>query len=445
MRLLLTGGSVFRDGGFHPLEIAVSEGRIVSVSPRLPRDGAAVVELNHCFIVPGFVDVHVHLREPGFSYKETVAAGTAAAAAGGYTALCAMPNLNPVPDCPEHLREELEAIRRDARVHVYPYGAISRGEKGEVLADLAALAPDVPGFSDDGRGVQVRGLMRRAMVLASDLGRPIVAHCEDESLLTRGWCVHDGAFAKSRGLPGNDPASEWRQVERDLQLVRETGCRYHVCHVSTKESVALIRAAKAEGLPVSCETGPHYLCLCDGDLEDDGRFKMNPPIRSAGDRDALVAGLLDGTVDCVATDHAPHSAEEKSGGLRGSLNGVVGLECAFPVLYTELVKTGKVPLETILNALCVNPRHIFHLPGGSIEEGQPADLTVLSLDSPHVIDPEGFRSLGRATPFAGRRVDAAVCMTLVGGNIVFPEGLKPSPDGTIGIVRGYDRPEGGTP
>lgn len=443
MRLLLTGGSVFRDGGFHPLEIAVSEGRIVSVSPRLPRDGVAVMELNHCFVVPGFVDVHVHLRQPGFSYKETIASGTAAAAAGGYTAVCAMPNLDPVPDCPEHLRTEREAIERDARVHVYPYGSITRGEKGEALADLAALAPQVPGFSDDGRGVQSEDMMRAAMLLAKELDRPIAAHCEDERLLTKGWCVHNGAFARKHGLPGNDPASEWRQVERDLQLVRETGCRYHVCHVSTKESVALIRAAKAQGLPVTCETGPHYLCLCDGDLEDDGRFKMNPPIRSAEDRDALVAGLLDGTVDCVATDHAPHSAEEKSKGLRGSLNGVVGLECAFPVLYTELVKTGKVPLEIILNALCVNPRRIFNLPGGKIEEGQPADLAVLSLDHSGVVNPEGFRSMGRATPFEGRKVDAAVCMTLVDGTVVFPEGLKPSPSGTIGIIRGCDRRSGG--
>ena len=445
MRLVLTGGSVFRNGGFQPLDIAISQGRIVSVSPSLPRDGAFVVELNHLPVVPGFVDVHVHLREPGFSYKETVASGTAAAAAGGYTALCAMPNLNPSPDCPAHLQPQLDAIARDAAVHVYPYGTITQGERGETLADLEALAPFVPGFSDDGRGVQSEDRMRQAMALAKQLDKPIVAHCEDEALLTKGWCVHDGDYARAHGLPVNDPASEWKQVERDLRLVRETGCRYHVCHVSTRESVALLRAAKAQGLPVTCETGPHYLVLCDEELEDNGRFRMNPPIRSAADRDALVEGLLDGTVDCVATDHAPHSAEEKARGLRGSLNGVVGLECAFPVLYTELVKTGKVPLETILNALCVNPRRIFGLPGGTIAEGQPADLTVLDLECPGVVDPEGFRSLGRATPFAGRRVEAAVSMTFVGGSPVFPEGLKPSPSGTIGIIRGYDRPEGGEP
>lgn len=424
MRVLLTGGTVFHDGGFQPLDIAISQGRIVSVSPSLPRDGASVIELNHLSVVPGFVDVHVHLREPGFSYKETVASGTAAAAAGGYTAVCAMPNLDPVPDCLEHLQAERDAVARSAAVHVCPYGAITRGEKGGELADLAAMAPGVPGFSDDGKGVQSEDMMRRAMELAKKLDRPIVAHCEDESLLASGWCVHDGTFAKRNGLSGNDPASEWKQVERDLRLVQETGCRYHVCHVSTKESVALIRRAKAEGLPVSCETGPHYLILCDEDLQDDGRFKMNPPIRSAADRDALVEGLLDGTVDCIATDHAPHSAEEKAKGLRGSLNGVVGLECAFPVLYTELVKTGKVPLDVILKALCVNPRRIFGLPGGAIEAGRPADLTVLDLNRPGVVNPEKFRSLGRATPFAGRRTDAAVVMTICNGKIVYQEDRK---------------------
>lgn len=419
MDLLLTGGAVFSDGRFQNLDVAVSEGRIVSVSPSLPREGFSVIELHNRRVVPGFVDVHVHLREPGFSYKETIASGTSAAAAGGYTAVCAMPNLKPVPDCPETLLPQLKAIEQTACVRVYPYGAVTRGEQGRELADMAGLAPLVPGFSDDGRGVQSEEMMRAAMVLAKSLDRPIVAHCEDESLLKKGWCVHDGAFARIHDLPGNDPASEWRQVERDLRLVRETGCRYHVCHVSAKESVALIRAAKAEGLRVTCETGPHYLCLCDGDLEDDGRFRMNPPIRSAADRDALVAGLLEGTVDCIATDHAPHSAEEKSRGLRGSLNGVVGLECAFPVLYTELVETGKVPLETIVNALCTNPRRIFGLPGGAIEAGQIADLTVLDLDRPGVVEPERFRSLGRATPFAGRRIDASVAMTICGGEIVY--------------------------
>ena len=399
------------------MDLAIDQGRIVSVSPS--QENTSVIELDNCLIVPGFVDVHVHLREPGFSYKETIFSGTAAAAAGGYTAVCAMPNLKPVPDNADTLGLQLDLIRKNAKVRVYPYGAITQGEKGETLADLAEMAPDVAGFSDDGRGVQSRELMRQAMLLAKHLDKPIVAHCEDESLLTKGWAIHDGDFARRNGFPGNDSASEWKQVERDIQLVRETGCRYHVCHISTKESVALIRAAKAEGLPVTCETGPHYLVMCDEELLDEGRFKMNPPIRSAEDRDALVAGLLDGTVDCIATDHAPHSAEEKAKGLRGSLNGIVGLETAFPILYTNLVEPGIVPLETILNALCVNPRRIFGLPGGSLEEGQPADLTVLDLNRPHVINSADFRSLGRATPFEGWGVSAAVAMTICCGEIVY--------------------------
>ena len=421
MGLLLTGGFVFRNGRFENLDVAIDQGRIVSISPSLPREGFSVIELQDRFIVPGFVDVHVHLREPGFSYKETIASGTAAAAAGGYTAVCAMPNLKPVPESRETLQTQLSAIRRSARVHVYPYGAITCGEQGEALADLAAMAPDVAGFSDDGRGVQSREMMRSAMLLAKELDKPIVAHCEDESLLTRGWCVHDGDYARAHGLTGNNPESEWRQVERDIQLVRETGCRYHVCHISTKESVDLIRRAKAEGLPVTCETGPHYLVLCDADLRDDGGFRMNPPIRSAADRDALLAGLLDGTVDCIATDHAPHSAEEKSRGLAGSLNGIVGLETAFPVLYTQLVQTGIVPLELLLDRLCVRPRQIFGLPGGEIAEGAEADLTVLDLDRPHTIDPATFRSMGRATPFAGWGVSAAVAMTICGGEPVYAD------------------------
>lgn len=347
-----------------------------------------------------------------------MASGTAAAAAGGYTAVCAMPNLDPVPDALDHLRPELDAVARDARVRVYPYGAITRGEKGAELADLRAMKPFVCGFSDDGKGVQSRERMRDAMLLAKELDKPITAHCEDESLLTPGWCVHDGDWAKRNGFPGNNSESEWRQVERDLELVRETGCRYHVCHVSTKESVALIRQAKAEGLPVSCETGPHYLILCDEDLMDDGRFKMSPPIRSAADRDALVEGLLDGTIDCIATDHAPHSAEEKSRGLR-SLNGIVGLECAFPVLYTQLVEPGVVPFATLLNALCVNPRRLFRLPGGKIEAGEIADLTVLDLNWPHTIDSTTFFSQGRATPFDGWTVTAGVDKTICNGNLVY--------------------------
>ena len=431
MELLLTGGTVFRRGKFENADVAIADGRIVSISPNLPRTGFSVVEVNDCFVVPGFVDVHVHLREPGFSYKETVRTGTAAAAAGGYTAVCAMPNLKPVPDSPENLRPELDAIRRDGRIRVYPYGAITQGERGEQLADLEALAPQVVGFSDDGRGVQDPGMMRAAMELARSLGKPIAAHCEDERLLAEGWAVHDGEYARLHGLTGNDPASEWKQVERDLELVRDTGCQYHVCHISTRESAALVRAAKADGLPVTCETGPHYLTLCDMDLQDDGRFRMNPPIRTAADRDALLEALADGTIDCVATDHAPHSAREKSGGLRDSLNGVVGLECAFPVLYTQLVESGILPLPVLLDRMCVRPREIFRLPGGVIEEGGLADLTVIDPRRIHTIDPETFRSMGRATPFAGWPVTAAVSMTICGGEAVFGDFRREEQEGLI--------------
>lgn len=421
MGFLLAGGNVYLNGGFQKADVSVAQGRIVSISPSLSREGQPVVEVNDLFLVPGFVDVHVHLREPGFSYKETVSTGTAAAAAGGYTAVCAMPNLNPVPDSAAALDIQLDAIARDACVHVYPYGSITAGEQGQFLADLDGLASNVAGFSDDGRGVQSGEMMRTAMERAKALDKPIVAHCEDETLLAKGWSVHDGAFAKAHGLIGNDPASEWRQVERDIELVRQTGCRYHVCHVSTRQSVALIRRAKAEGLPVTCETAPHYLVLTDADLQDDGRFRMNPPIRSREDRDALLAGLLDGTVDCIATDHAPHAAEEKAKGLQGSLNGIVGLETAFPVLYTALVETGAVPLERLLDALCVRPRQIFSLPGGEIAEGAPADLTVLDLNRPHMIDSRTFRSMGRATPFDGWQVSAAVAATICNGNLVYTD------------------------
>ena len=371
-------------------------------------------------IFPGFVDVHVHLREPGFSYKETIRTGALSAARGGFTHVCAMPNLNPAPDSLEALNVQRDIIARDAAVRVHPYGTITRGENGETLSDMEAMAPYVAGFSDDGRGVQSREMMQWAMKMAKSLDRPIVAHCEDESRLKPGWCVHNGEYARAHGLTGNDSISEWRQVERDIQLVLETGCRYHVCHVSTRESVALIRAAKARGLPVTCETAPHYLLLCDQDLEDHGRFRMNPPIRSAADRGALIAGLLDGTIDCIATDHAPHSAQEKAGGLRGSLNGVVGLECAFPVLYAGLVERGLMPLETVLNALCVNPRRIFGLPGGAVMENMPADLTVLDLHRPHRIDSAAFRSMGHATPFDGWQVGAAVAMTIC-GDVVYQD------------------------
>lgn len=362
-------------------------------------------------IFPGFCDVHVHFREPGFSYKETIAAGSRASAHGGYTAVCTMPNLNPVPDSVEHLNVQRDIIRNTACIHVYPYGAITVGEKGETLADLAGMAPFVPGFSDDGHGVQSREQMRRAMLAAKALGKPIVAHCEDNTLLHGGY-IHDGEYAKAHGHRGICSESEWGQIKRDLELVKETGAKYHVCHISTKESVALIRKAKAEGLDVTCETGPHYLVMDDSMLREDGRFKMNPPLRSAEDRQALIEGLLDGTIDMIATDHAPHSAEEKSRGLEKSAFGVVGIETAFPILYTYLVKPGILTIERLLELLVDNPRMRFGLPLG-------CDYSIWDLAAEETVNPNSFLSLGKATPFEGWKVNGKCLATVCDGKIVY--------------------------
>ena len=376
------------------------------------------VDLGGRHVVPGLVDVHVHLREPGFPHKETIATGTAAAAHGGYTTVCAMPNLNPAPDTPEHLHVQTESIRRDAAVRVVPYASITMGQRGcGELVDFAALAPEVAGFSDDGRGVQSAELMEEAMRRAAAVGKPIVAHCEVDDLL-RGGYIHDGDYCREHGHKGICSESEWRQVERDIALAEKTGCRYHVCHVSTRESVELVRRAKARGLRVSCETAPHYLLLCDEDLQEEGRFKMNPPLRSRADREALVAGIVDGTIEVVATDHAPHTAEEKARGLAGSAMGIVGLECAFALLYKYLVLPGTIPLERLVALMSVNPRRIFGL-GGGLEPGEPADFTVLDLDTQYEIDPAAFRSKGHATPFAGWPVQGRAAMTVVGGRVVY--------------------------
>ena len=357
-------------------------------------------------VLPGFCDVHVHFREPGYFYKETVHTGCDAAIHGGYTAVCTMPNLNPVPDCKESLQLQLDAIRADGRITVLPYGAITVGEKGETLADLEGMAENVVAFSDDGRGVQSREMMKEAMLRAKALGKIIVAHCEDNSLLKGGY-IHDGVYAKTHGHRGICSESEYLPIARDLELVRETGCAYHVCHVSAKESVELIRKAKAEGLNVTCETAPHYLVLCDEDLQEDGRFKMNPPIRGKEDRDALIAGILDGTVDMIATDHAPHSAEEKGRGLEKSLMGVVGLETAFPVLYTHLVQKGILSAEKLVDLLCTNPRARF---GITSDPG----FTVFEVKTPYTVDPETFATKGRSTPFAGCELVGNWVLTAVG-------------------------------
>ena len=364
-------------------------------------------------ILPGFCDVHVHFREPGFSYKETILSGTRAAARGGYTAVCTMPNLNPVPDSREHLAEQEALLARDAQIRVYPYGAITVGEKGETLADLEGLAPRVIAFSDDGHGVQSEALMREAMTRAKALGRPIVAHCEDNSLL-RGGYIHEGAYAAAHGHRGICSESEWGQIARDLRLAEETGCAYHVCHISTKESVQLIREAKARGLDVSCETAPHYLLLDENDLREDGRFKMNPPLRAREDREALLEGLLDGTIDCIATDHAPHSEAEKAKGLAGSAFGIVGIETAFPLLYTCLVKPGILSLEKLLTHLVTIPRERFGIPQGG-------DFTVWDLNAEDTIDPKDFLSRGKATPFEGWHVNGKCLLTVCGGNIVYSD------------------------
>ena len=361
-------------------------------------------------ILPGFADVHVHLREPGFSYKETIASGTRACARGGYTAVCSMPNLNPVPDCDEHLKEQEDIIARDACIHVYPYGAITVGQKGEAMADLEVMAARVCGFSDDGRGVQDRAMMKEAMVRAKALGKLIVAHCEDNSLLFGGY-IHDGQYAKAHGHRGICSESEWKPIARDLELAAETGCGYHVCHISTKESVQIIREAKKSGIDVTCETGPHYLTLDDSYLQEDARFKMNPPLRDKTDREALVEGLLDGTIDCIATDHAPHSAEEKSRGLEKSAMGVVGIETAFPVVYTYLVKNGIVPMETVLKALTINPCQRFGLPMDG--------WSVWDLNEKYTIDPADFLSMGKASPFTGMEVYGKCMATVLNGNIVW--------------------------
>lgn len=362
-------------------------------------------------IVPGLCDVHVHFREPGFSYKETIASGSAAAAHGGYTAVCTMPNLDPVPDSAEHLQVQLDAIKRGAAIKVLPYGAITVGEKGEKLADMEAMSDKVCAFSDDGKGVQNDEMMREAMTAAKRLGKIIAAHCEDNSLLFGGY-IHDGEYARMHGHRGISSASEYKQIERDLRLAEETGCAYHVCHISTKESVELIRQAKARGVDVTCETAPHYLVLCDEDMQEDGRFKMNPPLRSREDKEALIEGIKDGTIDMIATDHAPHSAEEKGRGLEKSLMGVVGLETAFPVLYTELVMKNIITLDRLVELMSFKPKERFGIDTNN-------DFAVFDISEAYKIDPENFLSMGRATPFAGREVFGRCLLTVHNGKVVY--------------------------
>jgi len=422
MKRLLRGAEVFRRGGFERADVLVDGARIEAVGPALDVSGPCeVFELAGTKIVPGLVDVHVHLREPGFPAKETIRTGTLAAAHGGYTTVCSMPNLSPAPDSPEHLRVQTDLIARDAVIGVIPYGTITRGQKGAgELVDFAALRDSVVGFSDDGRGVQEESLMREAMRRAAVSGKLVAAHCEVDALLAKGY-IHDGVYCRDHGHRGICSQSEWLQVERDIRLAEETGCQYHVCHVSTRQSVELVRRAKARGLRVSCETAPHYLVFCDEDLREEGRFKMNPPLRSRDDREALVEGVADGTIEVIATDHAPHTAEEKSRGLAGSAMGVVGLETAFGALNTFLVGRGILPLAKLIERMSLAPRRIFGLEPVEIETGFRADLAVLDTECRWTVRPETFLSKGRSTPFEGMELRGRNLLTLAGGVPVYAD------------------------
>lgn len=448
-KVLLKNGYVYTREGIGKADVLLSEDRLFLDFSKNDLDDTIIYNLNGKLIVPGFVDVHVHLREPGFLYKETVESGTRAAAHGGYTAICAMPNLNPPPSTKENLSLELQAIEKDALIKVYPYGAITREQKGRgALSDMEEIAAEVIAFSDDGKGMQEEALMREAMRKAQALGKAIVAHCEDESELKPGGCIHDGDFAKAHGYIGINSASEWKQVERDLRLSEETGAQYHICHISTKESVELLRKAKERGVKATGETGPHYLMFTDMDLEEDGSWKMNPPIRAAADREALIRGIQDGTIDCLITDHAPHSAEEKSKGLSGSYFGIVGLETAFPAMLHNMVlrnpldkeearidrteakadifskggKTayGAISLYRLLELMCTRPREIFPIRGPKyIEDGAEADIAVLDLDEVYKVDSESFYTKGRSTLFSGQEVQGRVLKTFYQGREVY--------------------------
>ena len=419
--LLLKGASLSTERGILPRgDILVADGLIRAVAESLscPPD-TQVIDLSGHVVSYGFADLHVHFREPGAPQKETILSGSQAAARGGYTTVCAMPNLSPAPDTPEHIALEQAIIDRDACIQVLPYATITLGRAGKQVVDMEALKGRCVAFSDDGSGVQREEVMLQAMRRAAELDCIIAAHCEDDTLLHGGY-IHQGRWCAAHGHRGICSQSEWGQIARDQELAARTGCRYHICHVSAKESVALVREAKRSGVRVTCETAPHYLTLCEDNLQEDGRFKMNPPLRSSEDRDALLEGLRDGTVDAIATDHAPHTAEEKSRGLEKSAMGIVGLETAFPVLYTQLVKEGKISLERLLDALCTTPRRIFRL-GGALREGEKANLTVLDLNAAYTIDSRLFLSKGHATPFDGMSVQGAVRMTLMDGKTVWKD------------------------
>ena len=411
MKMFLKDASYYKSGNFLKQDLLIENGHIIPSGASTADGGSAIPFFNNLFVFPGFVDVHVHLREPGFIMKETIESGTLASARGGYTAVCSMPNLNPPPDSLENLNLQLERIKETAHINVLPFGTITKLQAGLDLSDMEAMAPFVAGFSDDGRGVQSEEMMLAAMQKAKFLNKIISAHCEDNSLLNGGY-IHDGEYAKAHGHKGICSESEWGPIKRDIELVKKTGCKYHVCHISTKESVELIRKAKAEGVDITCETAPHYLVLDDSNLEEDGRFKMNPPLRSSDDREALIAGIKDGTIDMIATDHAPHTYDEKSKGLAGSMMGVVGIETAFAVMYTKLVKTGVITLEKHIELMAINPRKRFDIP---FDDG----FTVWDLNTEYTVDPNEFLSKGRATPFKGEKLFGKCVLTALNGKTVY--------------------------
>lgn len=420
MKILLKNAMAFVDKKFTKCDISIEDNVIKNISTIIPpMEDDFVIDLKNNYLLPGLIDVHVHLREPGFIYKETVETGSMAGAKGGYTSICAMPNLNPVPDSMENLKIELEAIEKTANINVYPYGAITKEEKGEEISDMEEMSKYIIAFSDDGKGIQEESMMLEAMNKAKELNKIIVAHCEVNALLNNGY-IHDGEYAKLHGHRGICSESEWKEIERDIELAKKTGVKYHVCHISTKESVELIRKAKQDNVDITCETGPHYLILDDMMLQEDGRFKMNPPIRSKEDRQALIEGILDGTIDMIATDHAPHSEEEKNKGLEKSVMGIVGLETAFPLLYTCFVKEGIISLEKLVELMNTNPRERFEI-GTEIKVGEKADLTVYDLNEKYIIDSSNFASKGKSTPFNGYEVFGKCKMTMVGGKIIFNE------------------------
>ena len=419
LNLLLKNGTVYYQGKMQKVDVLIQNGVVCKIDRDIQADGCPVIDSSKFNIIPGLADVHVHLREPGFSYKETILTGTKAAAKGGFTLVAAMPNLNPVPDSAEHLKIELDRIEKNRVIKVLPYGSITVGEKGKELRDMAGMAKDVIAFSDDGKGVQNSEMMEKAMTVAKELNKPIVAHCEVESLLNGGY-IHAGEYAKLHGHKGISSASEYEEVIRDINLSEKTGCQFHACHISTKESVEAIRQAKAKGLKVSGETGPHYLAFTDMDLQESGSWKMNPPIRSEEDRQALIKAVRDGTIECIITDHAPHSREEKSKGLAGSSMGVVGLETSFAAVNTYMVENGYISFEKLVEVMSINPRKIFGLESG-IQIGKPADITIVDPKAKWTVNPEEFISMGKATPFAGKTLTGKVIATIYNGDFAYSE------------------------